>query len=204
MNEPNITREIEEGQLWSLVHENGETVVAHILQKFYDTTWRLRFEDEGKVLRLWTCGYIKSAMRLERLDKPKMLKIIDNIKEGELWKLTHKNKETVIVRIVRKFYDEQYRTRVHFLDDQNNARTWECHNIHGAEKLDFLEPPTETTKEEHHMNAELFCKNAMAFINSAYKGHRVLVEFNVFHAQEKTKDGDPSMLMECTWSNLVK
>lgn len=200
MNEPNITREIEEGQLWSLVHENGETVVAHILQKFYDTTWRLRFEDEGRVLRLWTCGYIKSAMRL---DKPNMLKIIDNIKEGELWKLTHKNKETVIVRIVRKFYD-QHCTRVHFLDDRNNARTWECHNIYGAEKLDFLEPPTETPKEEHHMNAELFCKNTMAFINSVYKGHRVLVEFNVFHAQEKTKDGDPSMLMECSWSNLVK
>lgn len=161
MNEPNITREIEEGQLWSLVHENGETVVAHILQKFYDTTWRLRFEDEGKVLRLWTCGYIKSAMRLDN-------------RNGK------------------------------FLDDRNNARTWECHNIHGAEKLDFLEPPTETPKEEHHMNAELFCKTAMAFINSTYKGHRVLVEFNVFHADEKTKDGDPSMLMECTWSNLVK
>lgn len=192
MNEPDITREIEEGQLWSLVHENGETVVAHILQKFYDTTWRLRFEDEGRVLKLWTCGYIKSAMRLDnrnRKPKPKMLKIIDNIKEGELWKLTHKNKETVIVRIVRKVYDQQHCIRVHFLDDRNNARTWECDDIHGAEKLDFLEPPTETPKEEHHVEADLFCENALTFLTSAFKGDEIRINFIVTHTDingEKT------------------
>lgn len=133
---------------------------------------------------------------------------IANIEEGELWKIQHQNGESVVARIDRRYHlDGDWHLR--FVDEDNCTRTWPCSKIQFVWHLDFLEKEHRCTQEapsppKEHMNAELFCKNAMAFINSAYKGHRVLVEFNVFHAQEKTKDGDPSMLMECTWSNLVK
>lgn len=132
----------------------------------------------------------------------------EDIQEGQLWKLQHVNGESVVARILRRFHiDGGWQVR--FIDQANGTRIWPCSKIQFLWRLDFLEKEHNCTKEaprppKEHMNANLFCKNAMAFINSTYKGHRVLVEFNVFHAQEKTKDGDPSMLMECTWSNIIE